>query len=250
MSSTTTDIINNSLEDFRDEYSETVLTRYVNSAFAPLKENLGDSDFDEALASALSTLQSGVYTLALNYVNDVLLPNLLVRGVAIWSYIISGRVVQGLSRFTRHRFSNIRSGRIMRRVLSVLTDGQSERTARASVANDVVTHLETMQSNRERIANDTQLSLNSIAMDSSSSSHALLLYTQKTNTGTWTSSNEDKKLYQRATKTKLKSGVSWSKLAIQLNTYQSFAKDMENNIINQAQIDFNTFVGQGMGIVK
>jgi len=243
------DIINNSIDDFRDEYLENVLTRQLNTAFAPLKVGLTDSAFDEALGSAIATLQSGVYSTALKYVNDTLIPNLSIRAFAIYSYIISGRVANGLSRLTRNRFTSIRSGRVMRRVLSVLTDGQQERTARASVANDVVSHLELMQSRRESIANSTSLSLNSTSQDSSHSANYLALYTEKTRTGTWTRSNEDKRLYERATRTTLARGVSWANLVVRLNSYQSFARDTENNIVNQAQIDFDTFVGQGMGVV-
>jgi len=243
------EILTNSIDDFRDEYLENVLSRQLNTAFAPLKVGLTDSAFDEALGSAIATLQSGVYSTALKYVNDILIPNLGVRALGIYTYIISGSVANRLSSTVRTRFGNIRSGRLMRNALSVLTDGQQERTARASVANDVVSHLELMQSRRESIANSTSLSLNSTSQDASHSANYLALYTEKTRTGTWTRSNEDKRLYERATRTTLARGVSWANLVVRLNSYQSFARDVEGNTINQAQIDFDTFVGQGMGVV-
>lgn len=242
-------VIKNSFEDFSDDFLTTVVMKNAKQAFDPLRKDLeGNPDaFHQALSSAIATLQMGVSMMAIRYVTNTLLPNLGVRGLAIYSYILSGKVARGLSRVTSKRLRKIKSGRLMSKALSVLTDGAQERGQRAKIANDMVSHMEQMQIKKEKIANDTRLSLDNVTSSYSSNTgnKSIALYTEKTKTGTWTSLASDKKLYEKATGQPLQVGVSWSKLYKKLNSFQQFAIDAEEKIINQAQVQFDTFSADG-----
>lgn len=248
---TINNIVENSIEDLADDYTSTVFFKTTKAYFDPLKKPFeGDnpSDWDNAVSGAISTLQMGITLVAVNYVVNTLLPNMAVRGLAIYSYIMGGKVAQSVRNRLASRLNNIKKGRTASKILGLFTDGPGERAQRAKIANDLVSHMETMQLRKEKVANDTRIALdaNMSELSAKGKQDALLLYANKTKTGTWTTSLEDRKLYERAVGSSLKKGLSWSKLVDKLNSFQEFAKSSENEVLNLAQVQLDTFTSNGI----
>jgi len=237
-------VVSNSFEDLLDEYSTTVIFKQSKKAFDPLRKDFESdkpSDWDDAVAGAITTLQMGISMYALNWINSTLLPALARRGSIAFTYIFAGSLAK--------RAKKVRlGGKAMRKVTRLVGGIFEQRQKNTQIAMDMVQHSDSMHMQKMNLASRTKSSFDSNMLGGKSDIQArsVVLMTQKTKTGTWRSSREDKKLYESATGQKLSSGVSWSSLYKKLNSFQEFARNVEGDIINDAQVKFDTFVGHGL----
>ena len=240
-------VFSNSAEDFVDEFATTVVMRNAKKVFDPLKKDFegSDSAFDEALLSAVTTLQMGISMLAINYVTATVLPQLSKRAVIFFAYIVGGKVIKGLA----SKIKNVSgTAKLFGKLTGNLLGTIEQRQERAKIANDFINNADRIHMEHMKISNDTRLSMESTYMKSNASfaNKSLALYTEKTKMGSWTKSSADKKIYERATGQKLKAGVSWAKLSVKLNEFSEFARSAEDEVISLAQVQFDHMTANGV----
>lgn len=245
-----TDVGGNTLEDFTDDFTTTVVMRQAKKVFDPLQKQFegSDSAFDQAMQSALMTLQMGVSMYALNYVNSRLLPALLKRAGFLFSYFIGSKIAKGV----KGKVKGFKYAKSVSHVLNVFSDTDDNRARILGSASDLAMHHENLVMSERKIANDSRIGLDKTFMGAQAafSGKALTLYTEKTKTGTWTKSKQDRKLYEKATGAPLPAGVSWSKMVEKLNGFQEFAKTSEDEIVNLAQVEFDRMASDGISKVQ
>jgi len=242
--------VNNAVEDFFDDFTQTVITQKAQEVFNPLKKkfNDGGSAFDEAMMSAISTLQMGIQMVATQYIMNTLLPNIVKRGLALYSYITYGQIKRVAFSGLKKKLMSMKKGRVIFRGMSMLSDGVSDRALKAQAAMDLVNHVDNQRLQKMKIANDSRRSMEStyVGANSSTAQKSLALYTEKTKTGTWQNTKQDRKIYERATGSKLPAGLSWSKVYKELNKFSEFARSSEDEIINKAQVEFDYMAANGI----
>lgn len=243
MANNITDVFGNSIDDLFDDYTTTVLFKETKTFFEPLRKSYeGDnqSDWDNAVSSAINTLQMGISMYAVGWINSVMLPALYKRASIAFSYIVAGKLVKKLKSLNL-------GGKTMRKGMNVLSDVMEHRQKNTEIALNMMQHQDTVMMKKMEIANHTKRSFDGTVLGSVSDNQitSIDLMTNKTKTGTWSSSHEDRKLYERATGTKLKKGFPWSKLYKKLNSFSEFAQNAEDHVINLAQVQFDTFVANG-----
>ena len=240
-----TSVGGNAFEDFTDDFTTTVVMRQAKKVFDPLKKNFegSDSAFDEAMQSAVMTLQMGVSMYAVNAVTSRLVPALLKRAELLFTYFIGGKIAKGVS----GRMKKFKYAKNVSKALNIFTDSDDNRARVLGSASDLVSHLDRMELQERKIANDSRIGMEKTFTGAKTTydQKALTLYTEKTKTGTWLKSKQDRKVYEKATGAPLPAGVSWSKMVEKLNSFQEFAKTSENEIVNLAQIEFDRMVADG-----
>ncbi len=244
-----TDVFGNAFEDLIDDFTTTVIFKESKDAFAPLKkgyESNNPSDWDNAVAGAIGTLQMGISMYAVGWINSTLLPLLYRRASIIFAYSVSGKVADAMKGVKG------KTARVVGKGLGLFLGSTEVRQKNTETAINMMNHQDNMMMQKMKIANHSKRSLDSriTASYSEQQLKAVDLMTIKTKTGTWTSSIEDKKLYQRASGTKFPKGQSWSKFSKKLNSFQEFAKNAEDEVISKAQVEFDTWVANGLKGVK
>jgi len=242
-------IIGNSIEDFIDDLSTSLVHRELKEAFGPLLSSLNADDnvFNDALASALSTLQYGIASSVLMYIQNQVVPYLYKRATVYYTYLIAGKVTRAIAK----KVKSSKSFRAKKLGIGLLSDTTVHRIEKAKIANDMITHLDNTQLKYHQIQNDTKNSITKSTLGAkfSDKDKYVHLYTQKTRTGTWTKSNEDKELYIKAVG-QLPAGASWSKMVDKLNTYSEFAVSLEDKILNLAQVQLDTLTAEKIRKLK
>lgn len=235
----------NAFEDFTDDFTTTVVMRQAKKVFDPLKKGFegSDSAFDEAMQSAIMTLQMGISMYALNFVNSRVVPALMRRAELLFVYFIGGKLAKNVG----GRIKKFKYARNVSKALNIFSDSDDNRARVLGSASSLVNHLDIMEMHERKISNDSRIGMDKTFTKAKTSydQKALTLYTEKTKTGTWTKSKQDKKIYQKATGAPLPAGVSWSKMVEKLNSFQEFAKTSENEIVNRAQVEFDRMVADG-----
>lgn len=241
-------VFGNAFEDLVDDFTTTVIFRESKDAFSPLKkgyESKNPSDWDNAVSSAITTLQMGISMYAVGWINSTLLPLLYRRASIIFGYVVTGALARKAKKLNL-------GGKTMSKVSALLSSVTEHRQKNTEIAINMMNHQDNMLMQKMKIANHSKRSLDSriTASYSEQQLKAVDLMTIKTKTGTWTSSLEDRNLYQRASGTKFPPGQSWSKFSKKLNSFQEFAKNAENEVISKAQVEFDTWVANGLKGVK
>ncbi|MDY0327556.1 MAG: hypothetical protein RBR07_04830 [Arcobacteraceae bacterium] len=246
----------NATEDFLDEISTCVVYKYANETLKPIEQQLQDDDkcHYEALSSALSTFKFGVMNAVIMMITEYTLKKMGVGAVMIWSYLKGGRALSKAKDFVTSKLSHKSKGRAVGRMLnnvtSIANGTQEERIALAKMANDNLNNLMTNVHQEKQ----TQTSYEGIKRDSF---HSLLdlgtkkgregfqknnqAFLFKMQTGTWITTSDDKKLFEKATGVKVQETgqSSWSNLVQTLNKYAPVAKDYNDNLVNLAQTNLN-----------
>lgn len=255
-------IINPALEDTLDDFSSGVTYYYAEQTFAPLRSKLSEGVSNEivreALESGLSTLQYSVMNSVIHTVQDLVIQRVLASSAILLTYIKSGKVIKSLEKIKNKNIKMLGrvGGKILRGVTGQLLGTQDERLAIANMANNTVNNVASsytqerqnqilMRNTRvkhfDNVLNNTQQqNLGRLEQD-------INLFKMKTQKGLWTTSQEDKRLYERATGKKFsQSQEVWNKGFVEKwNNVADVAKDVEGQTINQAQafIDYITTAG-------
>lgn len=253
----------NTTEDFLDELSTCVVYKYANETLKPIEQQLQDDDkcHYEALSSALSTFKFGVMNAVIMMITEYTLKKMGVGAVMIWSYLKGGRVLSKAKDFVTAKLSRKSKGRAVGRMLnnvtSIANGTQEERIALAKMAND---NLNNLMSNVHQ-EKQTQTMYEGVKRDSF---HSLLdlgskkgrtayqtsnqAFMFKMQTGTWINTTDDKKLFEKATGVKVQETgqSSWSNLVQTLNKYAPVAKDINDNLVNLAQVQSNILTAMNL----
>jgi len=248
MSNNLYNVFSNTIEDFFDDYSTTVVFKESKKALDPLKKKFdsdNQSDFDNAVQSAIVTLQMGISMYAVRWINSVILPSLYKRATIAFEYIFVGTLAKKLKNISL-------GGKFMRKTLRMVSDMFDQRQKNTEIAINMMNHQDNMMMQQMNVATKRKSSFDASMLKGYSEQQlkSVELMTHKTKTGTWLNTSDDKKLYERATGGTLKRGVSWSKMYKTLNSFQEFAVNAEGQVLNDAQVRFDTFVGQGLAGVK
>lgn len=252
MANNALDLAGNSYEDFIDEFSSNLIYKSTKKYFAPLLkryqngEEVSEMDeaFNEAMQSAITTLQFGISMSATLMVNKYFYEKVIRVGTFLWGYILYGQVLANKKLKNWMKGKKI-TGKAGLKVFSVAKNftGGDERGRIAQIANDMTNQhsgnfveqqkVDLMQ--KKRFEQPTK-DLNQKYLE---------LFTYKTKTGTWKNSAGDKRIFKKATGSELKQGRSYSKIFDELNGFKEFASTSEGEIVNnvQAHLDHLTTLG-------
>ena len=229
----------NVTEDLWDEFISCSVNNTISSAFGKKKQD--ESCQDEALQSAISTLEISLRMYAIQSLTKIFYDRFITLAGALYVYISGGSL---LGKIKSKVSSKGLVGKSVGKLIGSVVDN---RTQKAKIAmNFVKEHEQALQESKKSYQKDREyLTTTVTSAKGDTDNKNLNLFTIKTKTGTWSKSSKDRKVYEKATGYKLKAGESWSKLSQQLNQFQEFATDTENKIVNlaQAQLDNLTTLG-------
>ncbi len=256
----------NASEDFLDELSTCIVYKYANETLKPIEQELADGDkcHYEALSSALSTFKFGVMNAVIMMITEYTLKKMGAGAVILWSYLKGGRVLSKAKNFVLSKLNQKSKGgavgRMLNNITSIANGTQQERLALAQMANDNLNNLMTnvhqekqTQTQYEGIKRDSFHSLLDLGAKkgrvSYQSNNQAFMF--KMQTGTWINTSDDKKLFEKATGVKVQSTgqSSWSNLVSTLNKYAPVAKDINDNLVNLAQVQSNLLTAMNLSKV-
>ncbi len=235
------DIGKNAVEDGVEDFISAFLFRKMKSLTEPFKKDFNsDSDFDNAMNSFIDTLAMGLQMYAYSKIMNFFFERSAKIGVALWVYISAGTFKKAL--LNKLKNSNFKGKKLLRTVSTVLgADKTSERIQVAQIMRDNVNSFDAHKfhyQNQHQKGEDRLYKMSGSAtnLKNANENSILTRFTQKSLTGTWANTNQDKKLYEKATGiTVVESGSgAWSSLYEQLNKYNEFAKTVDGEITNLA----------------
>lgn len=256
-------ILENTLEDFNDELITGVTYFLGNKSMKPLEEALiknDDSVLDEALSGALMSFKFQVMNNVTVVVSQYVTAKSIVVATALVGYVRTGSLTKKMRNLSKGIENVPLVGKVGSRVLrfgiDAIVGDQNERIAIAKMGNDSINNLTTIISRErhtqtvmqaERMKNLNSQVSNSQKFVGEKFEQKRALFNSKLKSGTWEYNNDDKKLYQDVTGYNFatKSLAFNKEFVDKLNSVADVAKDVEGNIINQAQafIDYITTVG-------
>lgn len=257
------DIVSNTLEDFNDELITGVAYYLGEKSMKPLEDALkseDDSILNEALNSALSSFKYQVMNAVIVSVSTYATAKLVTAGGLLVTYVKTGALVKKLRNLSKGIGNIPLVGKVGSRVLRFGVDAivgdQTERIAIASMANNSINNLTTVISKErhtqtvmqsERMKNLNKQVENSQTVVNQKYEQERMLFNAKLKSGGWQNTTEDEKLYIAVTGYNFKTKPQKYTVDFinRLNSVADVAKDVEGNIINQAQafIDFITTLG-------
>ena len=236
MSQTLAMVGENSTEDLFDEAVSCFVNDSIGSAFG--RKSIDEDCGSEAITSALTTLEFGIKM----YVIQWLTRNFYVRFVklagALFTYNVGGSMLNKLKTKVAGK------GLVGKSVGKLLGMATASKEKRSELALTLVSEHERSinQGMNQYQQNRKHLTSTILHQKKENDSKGIELFRVKTRTGTWTKSSKDRKVYEKATGYKLKPGESWSKLSASLNNFQEYAISLEDEVINKAQVEFNTLL--------
>jgi hypothetical protein len=263
-------IANNTSEDFIDELSTGIVSKYsayVFSGFDEDKLKTGNDDImQEALDSAKQSLQFQITNIVTRIVVEYATTRLVLISGAIFTYVRASRVARRLSDGIANGLGGVPIvGRFLQGAVRTGTDlaigNQTDRLAMAQMANNNANNISNIYA-QERQTQTMQVSQNrSQMLDTMSLStnqannrreRNLQLYMNKMRMGTWTVSALDKNLYLSIIpREQIAQPFTWSQSFVDgLNSFSEFATDSENRIVNLAQSHVDLIATNGISRVQ
>lgn len=257
-------IYENTLEDFNDEFITGLVYTVGNNALKPLREALLKNDnsiLDEALGSAINSFAFQTMNAVIQSTSQYATAKLIISSSFIYAYIKTNLIgkVMGKMGFDK-KGKIVRMGKagsaVTKGIANIITGSQNERLAIANMANNNVNNLTNiiaqerqtqvmMQSSRIKSLNDTVSNHKNVA--DGRYIQLQTLFNSKMKAGNWEVTENDKKIYQAATGFDFRKNPQvWNKTFVdKLNSASELAKDSEGNMINEAQafLDYITTVG-------
>ena len=239
----TSQIVDNTYEDFTDELSSSFIYSYSKQVFDPIKSkiNTGSENLDEAIESAISTFEAGVRIQAMIIAQKFLYEKIIKLGEVYFSYIVAGSLVQGAKSKLKRALEKAKTkslrGRALKGFLSMFDFSKSDRVSQAQLANDMFReHNQTfLQEKTNHIKHKQNLINQAFQTENIQTNKKMQLYMHKSRTGTWKNTTNDKKLYESIVG-KLQTGVTWSKLYKQLNQFSEYTLTAEKEIVNFSRV--------------
>lgn len=249
MASKVSQIAGNSSEDFIDEAVSGYTYLYARQAFEPLLNKIAgdkeDSILREALQSAIMTLQFSIMNAVMITVTEYCFTKVAGGATITIAFLKSTYIAQKAKNIIAGALGSVPFvgrglGETVKATGSFLA---SDRKEIAQMANNTSNNLTTVVSqerqNQIMIRGSQQkyadnVTSNAVSLKQSGDNKYLTIFNHKTMTGTWLNTSEDKRIYEKATNTKVaQSGTAtWSVLHEKLNQFSEFAKTAEGVIMN------------------
>lgn len=243
-------IASNTSEDFIDEAVSGYTYHYTKQAFEPLLNKIADGNEDsilrEALEGSIMTLQFGIMNAVIMTVTEYAFVKLATTSALILAFLKGSYVAQKVKNVVAGVIGAIPIvGRGFGEAVKA-TGGflSADRQIIAQMGNSTsnnMTSLVSQERQNQIMIRQAQhnyadhISASAIKLKQNGDNKYLTIFTHKTMTGTWLNSAEDKRIYEKATNTKVaQSGTAtWSVLSEKLNKFSSFAKTAEGAILNE-----------------
>lgn len=257
-------IVSNAGEDFVDELASAIVYDEGKKVFKAVESSLGldpdNSKVDEALESALSTLQYGLMNLVIVLVTEYALTKSVVVLTTIFTYIKTRRIIKAMiDTFTnlpilkRNPVGFVASS-VIGKASEVLVANQAETLALAKMANsssnNIISAVGQERQNQimlqgQKIKRVDSSKSNIYNTRSSSREKNMSLYVHKFNTGTWLDTLKDKKLYYDCTGQDSKTVIYNKSYVDKLNSYGNYVTTAKGEIFSNAKatLDLLTQLG-------
>lgn len=257
-------IISNSGEDFVDELASAIVYDEGSKIFKDITNNLGldpnNSKVDEALESALSTLQYGIMNLVIVMITEYALTKSILVLTSIFAYIKTRRMIKAMiDTFTnlpilkRNPVGFVASS-VIGKASEVLVANQSETLALAKMANsssnNIISAVGQERQNQimlqgQKLKRVDNLKNNIYQTRGNSRTKNMELFIHKFDTATWKNTAKDKKLYYDCTGQDDKVIPFNSDYVDKINSYANIATTASGQIYTQAKatLDLVTQVG-------
>jgi hypothetical protein len=252
MSNKVTQLASMSSEDFIDEAVSGFTYFYARQAFEPILNKIGDNEEDsilkEALSGAITTLQFGIMNAVIISVTEYAFAKLATGATITIAFLKSTYIAQKAKNIVAGVLGAIPfvgkgAGEAVRATGSFLG---SDRQTIAEMANSTSNNMASLvgqerqnqimiRSAQQKYANNT--TNNAVKLKTSGDNKYLTIFTHKTMTGTWLNTQEDKRIYEKATNTKVQQSgtATWSVLHEKLNKFSSFATTAQGEIMNEVK---------------
>lgn len=236
-----TNIGKNAVEDGVEDYFNALIYRRMRKFTEPfLKDFEGDSEFDEAMQSFISTLSNGLALYAFTKVTSFFFDRGIKLSTMLWSYIVAGKLQKKM--LTALENSNFKGKKGFKTLSLVL--GADRTSDRIEVSKMVLSNVESFDKHKfhyqnqhqssEKMINDFSLTGANLKNTVDTEQMELLLF--KTKNALWKNTKKDRKLFEKATGNILaETGEgSWSKLYKQLNSMTDLFFTLEGDASNLA----------------
>ena len=243
-------IASNTSEDFIDEAVSGYTYLYTKQAFEPLLNKIADGNEDsilrEALEGSIMTLQFGIMNAVIMTVTEYAFAKLATTAALTIAFLKSSYIAQKARNVVGGLLGGIPFvGRGLGEAVKA-TGGflSADRQIIAQMGNSTSNNMATLVSQerqnqimirRAQHNYADHISTSAIKLKQNGDNKYLTIFTHKTMTGTWMNTSEDKRIYEKATNTKVaQSGTAtWSVLHEKLNKFSSFARTAEGAILNE-----------------
>lgn len=238
MSVTVGNVTESAFEDGIEDYFQLIIYSEMRSVMSPfLDKYKGDSAFNEAMTSFINTLGYGLALYSLSKVMEYFYTRSKYY-LAIWAFIVAGKVKQVI----KNKMANSKfKGKKAFKIVGVVV-GSDKTAERIEVSKMIQKNIDSYDQHKFHYENQNQNIKNGYGNFSNSVSKlksgkdnkSIEMLVHKTSTGTWSNTTADKKIYEKATGTKLSTTGkgSWSSFHLQLNQFTDFHKTVDGKISN------------------
>lgn len=243
-------IASNTSEDFIDEAVSGYTYLYTKQAFEPLLNKIADGDENsvlrEALEGAVMTLQFGIMNAVIITVTEYAFAKLATTAALTIAFLKGTYIAQKVRSIVAGvlgmvPFVGRGAGEAVKATAGFLSaDRQIIAQMGNSTSNNMATLVSQERQNQIMIRKAQHnyadhVTANAVKLKANGDNKYLTIFTHKTMTGTWMNTVEDKRIYEKATNTKVaQSGTAtWSVLSEKLNKFSNFARTAEGAILNE-----------------
>lgn len=245
-------IASNTGEDFIDEAVSGYTYLYTKQAFEPLLNKIADGDENsvmrEALEGSIMTLQFGIMNAVIMTVTEYAFAKLATTAALTIAFLKGTYIAQKVKNIVGGLLGAIPFvGRGLGEAVKA-TGGflSADRQIIAQMGNSTSNNMTTLVSQERQnqiMIRQAQhnyadhVTSSAIKLKSNGDNKYLEIFRHKTMTGTWMNTTEDKRIYEKATNTKVaQSGTAtWSVLSDKLNKFSSFATTAQGEIMNNVK---------------
>lgn len=252
MATNVTDIATNALEDGVEDYFSAVIYGRMREITAPfLKQYEGDDAFSQAMQSFINTLSMGLAIYSLNKIMTFFFERSAKIMAYLYGYIVAGKIKNAIRNKIQN--SSLKGTKAFKFAEMILgSDRTSDRIEMAKMAQEQVNSFDRnkfhYENQHQRISGQIDNYANPMStFKSNADLKSVTLFTDLTFRGAWLPSMEHKKIYERATGTKVATAGngSWGTLYKELNKFTSFHKTTNDEIVNLATILTKTLATKG-----
>lgn len=258
-------IASNTGEDFLDELVSNIVYRETNTFVTELKKKLDlqeDSYLDEAIESALMTLQFGLMNAVIITVTEYAFAKSALLLTGLIAYIKGRSILQKTKSVSKSIFSKVGNVgglpfKMIKGALGPIIGSQEQTLAIAKMTNDTSNnlvsaigrerqnqiHLQNGKMNRVDLAKQNLYSTRNKSREKN-----MALYLHKFETGSWEKTAKDKKLYFDCTGQEEKVVSYTSDYVDKLNQFSSFVKTAKGEIFGKAKLELDLITALGVQV--
>jgi hypothetical protein len=245
-----TQIASNTSEDFIDEAVSGYTYHYTKQAFEPLLNKIAggneDSILREALEGSIMTLQFGIMNAVIMSVTEYAFAKIATGATITIAFLKGTYVAQKAKNIIAGALSGIPfvgkgAGEAVKATAGFLSSDRQLIAQMANSSSNNMASLVSQERQNQIMIRKAQhdyadnVTANAIKLKSNGDNKYLTIFTHKTMTGTWMNATEDRRIYEKATNTKVQQSgtATWSVLHEKLNSFSSFARTAEGVVLNE-----------------